>query len=110
MGRTTELEHKVKVLEVSLKKLQIEAQNSVSALASKVKALEEIISTRDLNGTTMSADCSNECPNKTLDPKTLKKSDKTERKTFICFYCDKILYSNSGLVRHIGSKHNKKVL
>ena len=115
MGRTTELEHKVKVLEESLVKLQTEAQNSVSALASKVKALEEIISSSGFNGTKMSNECSIDCPNKTVDQKTLRNTiaesgEHFERKKFVCFYCDKILYSNSGLVRHIGSKHSKKVI
>ena len=63
MGRTSDLERKVKILEVSLEKLQMEAQNSVSALVSKVKALEDII--RGNECLQKSSECSNEYPKKT---------------------------------------------
>ena len=41
MGRTKDLELKVNILEYKLEKLQMEAQKSVSILASKLKKVEE---------------------------------------------------------------------
>ena len=79
MGRKTDLELKVQILEVKLEKLQMEAQHSVTILESKVRLLEE----------------------------KLKLSENTDSKKFKCLYCEKVCFSNSGLVRHLKSKHSE---
>ena len=93
MGRTTDLENKVQVLEYKFEKLQLEAQKSVSILETRIKELEEKLKQKD------------EEQNDSL----IKKigNDLVQKKPGIkCIYCDKFLFSDYGLVRHIRSKHS----
>ena len=95
MGRTTDLENKVQLLEYKLEKMQFEAQKSVNVLGARIKELEEKLEKKD--------DEQKDSLNKNN-----KNHVSTPNKPDIeCIYCDKVLFSDYGLVRHIRSKHTK---
>ena len=95
MGRTTDLENKVQLLEYKLEKMQFEAQKSVNVLGARIKELEEKLEKKD------------DEQKDSLNKKNKNHVSTPNKPDIECIYCDKVLFSDYGLVRHIRSKHTK---
>ena len=95
MGRTTDLENKVQLLEYKLEKMQFEAQKFVNVLGARIKELEEKLEKKD------------DEQKDSLNKKNKNHVSTPNKPDIECIYCDKVLFSDYGLVRHIRSKHTK---
>ena len=95
MGRTTDLENKLQILEYKFEKMQFEAQKSVNILGARIKELEEKLEKKD------------DEQKESLNKKNKNHVSTPNKPDIECIYCDKVLFSDYGLVRHIRSKHAK---
>ena len=76
-------------------KIQFEAQKSVNVLGARIKELEEKLEKKD------------DEQKDSLNKKNKNHVSTPNKPDIECIYCDKVLFSDYGLVRHIRSKHSK---
>ena len=93
MGRTSDLESAVKMLEYKFSKLQHESQQSINFLEAKIKNLEDTLDAREKDDEIK------------LSPEFKKDPSTTVKQILNCEKCGKIIYSARNMNRHLKDKH-----